>query len=353
MSGDDESADVVAQTLKDVRQANTARRALAILFPKAEKLLKTSMYSGSRDVNLRRQKRRLSVADFAPVYFGLDPQKATWGRSELESILNHHDPDLAFLSVEERIGSAAEPDRSRLRRLFLDELRATFEVSREITKDWLRALLNASPVYIDAGDETSRFLYIEDNSDRLRMLVIRALEKLQPEDRVPLMASVVPEIGDLSVLCAVFRSVAPDRRPEGAVTDRISAASLGDQTDMVREQLLARVRDVAATGAIWRQAIPRDIVLFWWGSTLDNELWNFTSAATRTVNGSLSLLKVPIHPVYSTAGNYEIVAPTWSGILDLEALAACARNILVEDVSDENKQLAQRFLTAMQNRERH
>jgi hypothetical protein len=136
--------------------------------------------------------------------------------------------------------------------------------------DWLRALLNASPIYIAAGDENVGFLDVSDNSKRLRMIVIGALEKLEPEERAPLIASVIPETNDLSVLCEVFRSVAGDRRPEGVVRTRISAASSGDKTDMVREQLLASVRDLAATGAIWRQAVPRDIVFFWWGSILES-----------------------------------------------------------------------------------
>jgi hypothetical protein len=341
------------EVLSGATEANAVRRALAILFPGAEELLKTAAYSGSRDVNVHRAKRRISVADFAAAYFGLDPQKATWGRSELERILNHADPDTAFQMVEERIGSAGETNRSRLRRLFLDELRTTFEVSREITKDWLCALLNASAVYIAAGDATARSLYLEDNSDRLRLIVIRALEKLGTEHRAALIASVIPEITDLSVLCAVVRSVVGDRRPENALTGRLSAASFGEKTDVLREQLLARVRNMATAEGIWQQAIPRDILLFWWGSTLDDEVWKFTAAAMRDANGLLSLLKLPIHPVYSTAGNYETVAPTWSGILDLDALGACARQMVGGSLSDESKQAAQRFLTAMLNRERH
>ena len=342
---EDESS-AMKEGLTSVAQTNPARRALALLFPKAEQLLNTSVYSGRGDSNALRKARRISVADFASAYFGLDPQRAT------DRILTHDDPDVAFRMVEERVYSAAEKDRSRLRRLFLGELRTTFEVSRVITKDWLRALLNASPVYIAVGDQTERFLYLTDNFDRLRMTVIRALEKLSQEQRATLIASVIPEITDLSILCAVFRSVAPDRRPEGAVADRISAASFGDKTEMLREQLLGRVRDVVSNGDIWRQATLIDIIFFWWGSTLDDEVRRFTSAAANTPEGLLTLLKVPIHPVYSTAGNYETVSPTWSNILDLAALEGSSRTILAGNAPDEDKQVARRFLKAMQNRER-
>jgi hypothetical protein len=334
---------------KDTTNENAGRRGLALLFPKAEELLKTAVYAGPRDNNLRRSARRLSVPDFAPAYFGLDPQKATWGRSELDHILNQDDPDAAFRAAEERVGSAAEEDRPRLRRLFLDELRTTFEVSRAITKDWLRALLNASPIYIAANDETVRFLYREDNEHRLRLIVIGALEKLDFEFRTRIITSVIPAIDDFSVICTVFRSVAPDKRPGGAVSERVTAASLGDQSDLIREQLLARVRSLASTEDIWRQAQPGDILLFWWGSTVDDEVRTFTSTATRAGNGMLSLLKIPIHPVYSSDGNYETVAPIWSEILNLAALSECAREILVGDLSDEDKQIARRYLAAIEN----
>jgi hypothetical protein len=121
---------------------------------------------------------------------------------------------------------------------------------------------------------------------------------------------------------------------------------------MLRERLLARVRRLASTGEIWRQATPRDIIRLWWGHTLDDEMLSFTSAAMRTAEGLLSLLKVPIHTVYSSDGNYETVAPIWSKILDLEALQASAREILGQNSTEELRQTAQRFLTAMQNTER-
>jgi hypothetical protein len=341
----------ITEILKDVSEPYAARHALALLFPKAELLLKTAVYSGPRDSSLRQRARRISIADFAPAYFGLDPQKATWARSELDRILKG-DPELAFRTVEERLASAAEEDRSRLRRLFLDELRTTFEVTRGITQDWLVALLNASTMYVAARDEIDQFLYIEENEDRLRMIVIRALEKLGPEEGPAVVATAIARSNDLSVLCAAFRSVAGDKRPKGAAARSSSAALLGDKSEVVREQLLARVRQLAATGAIWAQAVPRDIVLFWWGSTLDEEVRDFTSSAARTPAGSLSLLSIPVHAVYSTAGNYETVSPTWSEILDLPALEACAQEILATEVAAKDKQIAQRFQTAMENTER-
>jgi predicted KAP-like P-loop ATPase len=85
---DQGAAGIMEDVLKGSRETIPARTALALLFSRAEQLLKISVYSGPRDNDVLRKARRISVADFAPAYFGLDPQKATWGRSELDRILN-------------------------------------------------------------------------------------------------------------------------------------------------------------------------------------------------------------------------------------------------------------------------
>jgi hypothetical protein len=46
------------------------------------------------------------------------------------------------------------------------------------------------------------------------------------------------------------------------------------------------------------------------------------------------------------------VAPFWSEIFDLDALTAAAHEIRIKDLSDDNTRIAQRFVTAMENRER-
>jgi hypothetical protein len=102
----------IEEILTNVTETSAARRGLALLFPKAEQLLKIAVHSGPSDSNMRRTARRISVADFALAYFRLDPQKATWGRSELDRILNHHDPDAAFQLVEERLRSRRRKGRT-------------------------------------------------------------------------------------------------------------------------------------------------------------------------------------------------------------------------------------------------
>jgi len=89
---DDQLKDLESELLK-AKGGIGARRALAVLFPKAEEALKVAVVSGAHDLATRRLKRRLSVPDFAPAYFRLDPERASWAKSELDKILNHHDPD--------------------------------------------------------------------------------------------------------------------------------------------------------------------------------------------------------------------------------------------------------------------
>ena len=253
--------------------------------------------------------------------------------------------------VEDRIQAAIDHDRSRLRRLFLDELRSTFEARRTIDVAWLRALLNASPTYLRARDLTAGFVSVEDNSDRIRRLIIRLLELMAESERGNLIEAVVPEILDLSVLCDVFRAVAGDTRSDSPMQEPVSAASFGNRTDALRLKLLERVKEFASSGTIWDQAVPRDIMWFWWGSTEGNETSVFSSAVTDP-KGLRALLDMCVHTVYSSDGNYETVSPTWSKVLDLTFLENTAREFMSSSNADD-KEKAERFLTALGNRGRH
>ena len=119
-------AQIRSNVLKDAKVPIAARHSLAFLFPKVEEALKTFIRAGSTDIPNRMRQRRISVEDFAPAYFRLDPQRATWGRAEIEKILTENKPSLALDYVEERLRAALEGDRPRLRRLLLEQLEGFF-----------------------------------------------------------------------------------------------------------------------------------------------------------------------------------------------------------------------------------
>jgi hypothetical protein len=238
--------------LGQAKSPEAARSALAQLFPKVEKVLRTYVPRHSNDRNERRRQRRLSEKDFAAAYFRLDPQPASWSRSEIDSILNSTSPTEALSRVESRLSAAAAGDRPRLRRLFLDALDGAFSVLRPFNLDWLRALLDVAPSFVVAGDEAKQAFYVFDNGDRVRWLLIHALETLLPENRAQLMLGVIPQVADISIICDVFRAIAGDLQEEGAKGQR-ETASFRDSGDIIRRNLLVRVRQLAETNQIWSQ----------------------------------------------------------------------------------------------------
>ena len=241
--------------LSQAKSREAVRNALAQLFPKAEAALRTYVPRDIGDRNERKRQHRLSEKDFAPAYFRLDPQPASWSRSEIDAILNSPNPAEALNEVKSRVTAAPEGERSRLRRLFLEALDGAFGIHRPFNLVWFRALLDLGPSFIEARDETTQFLYTFDNADRLRWILIHALEALLPENRAQLTVAVIPLVADISILCDIFRTIAKDRHEEGA-TDERKATSFGDQTDTIRESLLSRARGLAKTNQIWSQVLP-------------------------------------------------------------------------------------------------
>jgi hypothetical protein len=348
MNGDDKKfAETLENILTNARLREPVRYALAQLFPKAEAALRTYVPRNSGDRNERKRQRRLSEKDFAPAYFRLDPQPASWSRSEIDAIINSLNPVEALNEVESRVNSAPEGDRSRLRRLFLEALDGVFGILRPFSVAWFKTLIDFGPSYIAARDETTLFLYAFDNADRLRWIIIHALEALLPEARAQLMMAVIPEVDDISILCDVFRTIVKDVHEQGAKSER-QAASFGESTDTIREDLLARVRTLADRNQIWSQSQPDHILWFWWGCNFEVEVYGFTKKAMQGEEGLRGLLNVTVSLVRSTDGNYEHVnSSTWSKIVDLNELAERAK-ALKSSTNEADRLLAERFLNALE-----
>jgi hypothetical protein len=347
MNGDDKKFNGLLETmLSGAKSREAVRSALAQLFPKAEKALRTYVPDDSDDRNERKRQRRLSEKDFAAVYFRLDPQPASWSRSEIGTILNSTNPAEALNEVESRVNSAPENDRPRMRRLFLEALDGAFGVRRPFNLDWFKALVDAGPSFIAMGDHTTQFLYTFDNSDRLRWILIHALDGLLPENRAQLMQGIIPEARDISLLCDIFRTIARDLHKQGAKDER-QTPSFGDSTESIREALLARVRELARTNQIWSQSQPDRILWFWWGSDRQIEVNEFTDRAMDSGDGLRGLLHVTIGVVRSTEGDYENVnSSSWSKIVDLNKLAERA-GTLKSSPDEADQRLAERFLNAL------
>lgn len=339
--------ELLENTLGRANSREAAGSALAQLFPKAEAALRTYVPRESETRNERKREHRLSEKDFAAAYFRLDPQPASWSRAEIDGVLNSADPSQGLENVEKRVSAAPERDRPRLRRMFLEALDGAFGVRRPFNLAWFKALVDFAPSYIAARDETTQFLYTFDNADRLRWVLIHALQGLLPEARAQLMLAIIPQSADISILCDIFRTIARDLH-EGGAKDELQATSFGDLSEIIGKNLLARVRALAQTNQIWSQSQPDRILWFWWGRNCETEVYAFTKTAMKTEEGLRGLLNVPVSFVHSTAGDYEhINISSWTRIIDLDDLADRAKKL--EFSSDEaDQRLARRFLNALE-----
>lgn len=311
-----------------------------MLFPAINSVVDT--YVGSdTDVVARRRKRRLSLRDFSEAYFALSPPAGSWGQTEFETALRST-PQEAFDTLQRKLESAPESDRSDLRRIFVELLDSEFRTGKKLDETWLNAIVGESPAMIAERDEERRSLFSVDNQDRLRWLIVNGLANLPPEEAEAVLMSAIRSASDLSILADVVRGIIGDVNPEGAKRD---AHRIRLDENAVRETLLDRVRSLAGDGSFWKQVKPENLLWFWWGADKALEVLNFTNKEMDTPSGLRGLLSSSINTVLSSAGNYERVSPTWSKIVDLHALKQRALKLQNSD-NEADIKLAHRFLTA-------
>jgi hypothetical protein len=333
--------------LKTSRQPAAGRQALGLLFPKTAGLLDTLTPSVSNPGE-RKRRHQISARDYSAAYFQLDPEMPSWGRSEIDAILAGPSPQESLDRAEQRISAAPEDARGKLRRQLLEALDGIFDSKIPFNEQWLLAIVDKSPTFIAARDRDDNQLFANENFDRLRWVIVSGLRDLDPAERARLLLSVIASAGDLSLLCDVIRMATGDMRPDGA-EDREEKLGLGTDRDNVRLALLERVRTAATSGQIWDQARPAEILWFWWGCRLDDEVRSCTSAALSNEGWASALLNAMISEVRSSAGDYERVnRESYSKIADLELAVARAKE-LQHSTNAPVRTVADRFLKAIEN----
>ena len=341
----DEEQQKVEKLLSEARHPDASRNLLALLFPKLNAQLKVILPLTPEEEGERKRENRISQREFAQSYFGLTPDTLSWGRQELEEVLNVA-PMEAMRKAEERVNAAAEKDQPRLRRQFLDALDGAFSSERPFTGEWLQALVDHSRLYLKASDPTQSLLHYVDNTQRFRRAIYAALNAMAPPVRGEVFEEAVTRASELSLLCAFFRTVVGDNNTYG-VTNR-DREYFGHQTEHIRSLLLGRVRSLSATTSFWLQASPGDLLWFWWGCN-EEEVREFANKAIDDNVGFQSLLTVTVHRVLSTGGDYDAVSLEWSKIVDLDRLEERARQLVQLAASGLERQLADKFLAALKS----
>jgi hypothetical protein len=112
--------------LKTAKNANALSIGLGLLFPTIRRILNT--FDGNFSASSDTLSHRISGAEFAAAYFGLDPREATWERSELDRLLRTDTPGdvLRDLVSKTQSLSVSESDKVRLRGQLLDFMEEGF-----------------------------------------------------------------------------------------------------------------------------------------------------------------------------------------------------------------------------------
>ena len=332
--------------IKGAKNPEVASIGLGLLFPIARKALDT--FDGNSSA--ANSGHRLSRAEFTAAYFSLDPRRATWGRSEIEGLLQSQAPGVALEQLVNRTQNSALPDmdRVRLRGQLLDALEGAFATGNpQLSSEWVRAVLDVSPVFLRAQDTKPSDLFRTTNEERLRWVLVRPMRGLSPDKRAELVKSSIIDVADISLLCEVFRSVAGDRTADG-VKPPFGDNPFGLETEDLRNMLVSRAQQIADKGAFWSQALPAIILWFWRNSGHEEQVKEFVRSAIQNRSVVGRILEIPISEVVSTAGNYFQVQNSWSNIFDLNILDKIA-NELIQSGDEIDGPRAEQYLTARQN----
>jgi hypothetical protein len=330
------------------RSPEGARNVLAMLFPKADQVLETYVSSEQLDHFALKRQRRISQQEFSPTYFRLDPLPVSWSRSELEELFKLG-PQRVFEAVEERVSKYLEKDNARLRRLFLDFLIAALSEREAFDAEWFCHLMMISPMYILHRERKPGDLLADDGFLVFNRLLYQVLRPRPPEQRYEIVAQKIDHLEDLSVFTDFFRSAAGDTNPEGV--RKKDVLFFGEQTENLRDHLVAIVREFAASDKLWEQISPSRLLWFWWGASHQEEVRVFLSKSMRDPATLRKLLDVCVSPVVSSAGDYERVSRGFEKLVDLKDLEARALQLAQVEPSEENTATVTRFIQALKNSE--
>lgn len=341
--------DGLSKILENATQVpKAARSAIGLLFPKMRERL--GGFFSMNDETTIRIERRISNSDFSPSYFRLEPASQTWGKTEIENIALSLDPATAIKEAHLRINALPKEDRAERQRLLFEQLEEFFESGKAaFSQAWFDTIVWLSPEYIRSYNPSDELLFSFDNITRLRRVMYRGMKQSNEDERARYYRNGVPIAADISLLCSFFRMVSRDLRKDGS-SDYDSDVGFGPKENEIRILLLQKIKTFAATGLIWLQAAPDQVLWFWWANGLDGEVWKFTSSQLETPDGQRNLMEFSLGLVRSTGGNYERVPKIVGKILDLDKLKSIAEKSSAS--GGEQSLIALRFLRGLERSEK-
>lgn len=270
-------------------------------------------------------------------------------RADIDALLGSENPRQAFAMIEERLSDVLPAKRPPLREQVIEALDAAFKSGKFFTSDWLRAICEASRIYLHPNDETQASISEPSHEERFCALLMDAFEPLTPPERGALVGSIISDVSDISLLCALFRRLEGDTTAEGA-KGFAAEPYFGLSAKESRNELLGRVTNLATSGLLWMQASPSAILWFWFTYGQEQEVYVFIKRSMRDVSSLAPLLELPLERNNAVEGGHEVVAVRrWSKIIDFNTLEKHALDLLLSGASKADKARARRFLNAYAN----
>lgn len=271
---------------------------------------------------------------------------ACWDRADIDVLLNSAAPSQAFAAFEARLESALSADRPDLRGQIIAALEAAFKNGKPITNEWARAIFVASPAYIRACEQLQGPRSTPSHEERLCDLVVDAWAAWTRPERGQLLSSIMVELCDISLVCALFRSVDGDWTEERAKR-KAEETYFGAYTEALRNALFGKVKELAVSGKLWSQASPASICWFWFACGQEQQVYVFIQRSMRDASSLAALLEMPIDRVDSTQCGSEVIAVRrWSKLIDFNTLENRALELVMSGAAKADKMRARRFLDA-------
>ena len=338
----DELKDSLERLLAKSHHKGAVSFALKTLFPKVSSFLEPS-FSSSR-VQTPAIQRRISHRSFSRGYFQLSPNEKLWPKSEFERAISTGEPDQAFDVLGKHLTNT--DDDRLVRDLCIDIFTEVMKSPNTDGAKWFRAINDHADLLIGDDDPRNVPFFGLSLQGRVRVLLLRSLERVPQENRAGLLANEADSTSDVTLVCTVFRSIAGDAVSDGAAPSYEHIRMTDDESNRLREHLVERVREKGRNGSLWEQKGSPELLWFWRNSGYVEEVREFASQQMKTQAGLNALLAATISYVHSSEGNFERVSiASWSKLLDLEKLEGQAR-ALASSGSKSDQDLSVRFLNA-------
>lgn len=266
----------------------STRELMQLLFPRLESVWSNMHYSGDSLQQWRRQ-LRVCVPDVCAAYFRLSLPDGAVSRAELESLLQLARDPSAFAEALRKAVKLKSPTGISMARGLLERFmdHVTDELDVGHAEPVITALLNIGDELLLATDRI-RGEFDFGNESRVTRIVYHLLKKVEPTQRVPLLAGAIergqaPRCSQYLIGALVEET---EKAAKGDGQSLLSAADAGQVKDLWRQ----RTRQLAQSAEFIDHPALARLLSGWrhWGGEEETKAW--WQRASSTDEGLLKLV---------------------------------------------------------------